>query len=226
MFGISGTELALILFFGFLIFGPDKLPQIGRTVGQAIRQFRETSEQMNKKFKEEVYDPFQEAVAPIKEDLDKKIEPYKEDITDIKGTFDDTKTMISQPFKDVKDQTEEMKKSIDPFASPNSEPDPNEVIRDQAGRLPKQQKEKKVVSLDEAIASSDAAPKTTPKSGSASKNDPESASTSKTAPKSNPAPKSDPAPKSTPKGNSTSKESSSKETLAASLYGLDSKGGE
>ena len=52
MFGISGTELVIILFFGFLIFGPENLPQMGRTVGRAIRQFRNASEAANKKFKE------------------------------------------------------------------------------------------------------------------------------------------------------------------------------
>ena len=46
MFGISSTELMIIVIFGFLLFGPDKLPQIGRTLGRALRQFRETQEKM------------------------------------------------------------------------------------------------------------------------------------------------------------------------------------
>jgi TatA/E family protein of Tat protein translocase len=41
VFGIGSNELFLILLFGFLLFGPDKLPGVGRTVGRAIRQFRE-----------------------------------------------------------------------------------------------------------------------------------------------------------------------------------------
>ena len=40
MFGIGETELALIFLFVFLLFGPDKLPGIGRTVGRALRQMR------------------------------------------------------------------------------------------------------------------------------------------------------------------------------------------
>ena len=39
--GIGGTELAIILIFGFLIFGPDRLPAMGRTIGRALRQFRQ-----------------------------------------------------------------------------------------------------------------------------------------------------------------------------------------
>jgi TatA/E family protein of Tat protein translocase len=60
VFGIGGTEIAIILLFGFLIFGPDKMPQIARTIGRAIRQFRTAQEQMNKVIKAEVYDPLKD----------------------------------------------------------------------------------------------------------------------------------------------------------------------
>lgn len=43
MFGIGGTELLIIIIFGFLVFGPDKLPQMAKTFGLAIRKFREIS---------------------------------------------------------------------------------------------------------------------------------------------------------------------------------------
>lgn len=60
MLGIGGTELAIILLFGFLVFGPDKLPQMGRTIGRAIRQFRNAQEEMNKVVRAEVYDPLKD----------------------------------------------------------------------------------------------------------------------------------------------------------------------
>lgn len=101
MFGISGTELLIILFFGFLIFGPDKLPQIGRTVGRAIRQFRDASEAANKKFKEQVADPFQDAIAPYKDQVEESAKPIKDDIDAINQTLNETKSMFTDPFKDV-----------------------------------------------------------------------------------------------------------------------------
>ena len=61
MLGIGGTELVIILVFGFLIFGPDKLPSMGRTIGRALRQFRQAQDQMNKMVKTEIYDPLNEA---------------------------------------------------------------------------------------------------------------------------------------------------------------------
>lgn len=57
MFGISSTELVIVLLFGFLLFGPDKLPQMGRTIGRALRQFRETQEKLTAVVQTEVVDP-------------------------------------------------------------------------------------------------------------------------------------------------------------------------
>ena len=67
MFGIGEGELAIILVFGFLLFGPDKLPQMGRTIGRALRQFRETQEKMTSVVQSEIIDPVSEAAqAPLK----------------------------------------------------------------------------------------------------------------------------------------------------------------
>lgn len=67
MFGIGEGELAIIVVFGFLLFGPDKLPQMGRTIGRAIRQFRETQEKMTAVVQSEIIDPVSEtASAPVK----------------------------------------------------------------------------------------------------------------------------------------------------------------
>ena len=67
MFGIGEGELAIIVVFGFLLFGQDKLPQMGRTIGRAIRQFRETQEKMTAVVQSEIIDPVSEAAsAPVK----------------------------------------------------------------------------------------------------------------------------------------------------------------
>ena len=63
MLGIGSTELVIILVFGFLLFGPDKLPQMGRTIGRALRQFRETQEKLTAVVQTEVVDPMAAAAA-------------------------------------------------------------------------------------------------------------------------------------------------------------------
>ena len=57
MFGIGGTEFLIILLFAFIIFGPDQLPKIAKTLGRALRQFQQASEEVTKVVKAEIYDP-------------------------------------------------------------------------------------------------------------------------------------------------------------------------
>lgn len=101
MLGISGTELVLILFFGFLIFGPEKLPQMGRTIGRAIRQFRTASDSMNQKFKDEVADPFKDAVSPYADDIKDVAAPIKDDIDAINKNLRDVQNTVTNPIKSV-----------------------------------------------------------------------------------------------------------------------------
>ncbi len=58
MFGIGGFELFIILLFGFLIFGPDKLPEIAKTVGKGIARFRQAQQDMNETLgNQKIFDP-------------------------------------------------------------------------------------------------------------------------------------------------------------------------
>ncbi len=72
MLGIGQTELIIIVVFMFLLFGPDKLPQMGRTIGRALRQFRETQEKMTAVVQTEIVDPMTQAAStapkPVVED--------------------------------------------------------------------------------------------------------------------------------------------------------------
>jgi TatA/E family protein of Tat protein translocase len=55
MFGISGFELVLIAGFALIIFGPDKLPQMARTVGKFMREFKRAQESMEAMMRAEMY---------------------------------------------------------------------------------------------------------------------------------------------------------------------------
>lgn len=61
MFGIGDAELAIIVLFAFLMFGPDKLPGMGRTIGRALRQFRTAQDGVSKVVQSEIIDPIQNA---------------------------------------------------------------------------------------------------------------------------------------------------------------------
>lgn len=44
--GPSGIEIFLILIAALVIFGPQKLPELGRSLGKAIREFRNAGSQI------------------------------------------------------------------------------------------------------------------------------------------------------------------------------------
>ena len=60
MFGIGETELVIIVVFAFMLFGPDKLPSMGRTLGRVLRQFREASEGFTEVVQTNIMDPASE----------------------------------------------------------------------------------------------------------------------------------------------------------------------
>lgn len=46
LFGIGPGELVLIFILALIIFGPQRLPEVARTIGKAINDFRKTSEEV------------------------------------------------------------------------------------------------------------------------------------------------------------------------------------
>jgi sec-independent protein translocase protein TatA len=53
IFGIGLPEMILIMVIALLVFGPKKLPEIGRSLGKAIRGFQEASKEFENEFKRE-----------------------------------------------------------------------------------------------------------------------------------------------------------------------------
>ena len=57
MFGIGGPELVFIFILALLIFGPKKLPQIGRTIGKGMAEFRRASTELQRAVNNEIEPP-------------------------------------------------------------------------------------------------------------------------------------------------------------------------
>ncbi len=71
VFGIGLPEMALILVVALLVFGPKKLPEIGRSLGKAIKGFQEASREFQDEFKKEA-EQIEEAVK-----MNAQLEPDK-----------------------------------------------------------------------------------------------------------------------------------------------------
>lgn len=99
MFGISETELALIALFGFLLFGPDKLPGMGRTIGRVLKQFRQAQEDFNEVVQTEVINPMNDAVNGTANDdaAQKKAQGLHDALSDDADIADDADEASSEP---------------------------------------------------------------------------------------------------------------------------------
>ena len=49
MFGIGAGEFIVILIVGLIVFGPGKLPEVGRAIGKGLREFRKAQAALSRK---------------------------------------------------------------------------------------------------------------------------------------------------------------------------------
>jgi sec-independent protein translocase protein TatA len=87
VFGIGLPEMALIFILALLIFGPKKLPEIGRSLGKAIRGFQDASKEFESEFKREA----EQLEKAVKEPMEAKLEePEQPALSPASKTLDTT----------------------------------------------------------------------------------------------------------------------------------------
>ena len=56
MFGLGPTEIIVILILALLIFGPTKLPELGKSLGRGIKEFKKASTEVKNEINEALKD--------------------------------------------------------------------------------------------------------------------------------------------------------------------------
>lgn len=57
MFNLGFGELTLILIIALVVFGPKKLPEVGKAMGKAISEFKNASRDIQKELSDSAKDP-------------------------------------------------------------------------------------------------------------------------------------------------------------------------
>lgn len=57
MFGLGFGEIAVILVIALIVLGPNKLPELARSLGKGLREFRKATEDFKSTIQDEAYRP-------------------------------------------------------------------------------------------------------------------------------------------------------------------------
>ncbi len=57
MFGLGISELIVILVIALIVFGPGKLPQVGKALGSSLREFKKATREITAEIEDEEEDP-------------------------------------------------------------------------------------------------------------------------------------------------------------------------
>ena len=113
MFGIGEGELVLIVLFAFLVFGPDKLPGMGRTLGRALRQFKNAQEGFTEVVQTNIMDPAAEALSdtPKKPTRNRAAELEEDEDLDLPEGEEAPRAKRTETFAERKKRLAEEKKA-------------------------------------------------------------------------------------------------------------------
>ncbi len=73
MFGNLGfTEILVIMIVALVVFGPNKLPELGRSMGQAIREFKKATQSITSEVTRAASDEVRQNIEKAKEPKDER----------------------------------------------------------------------------------------------------------------------------------------------------------
>ena len=81
---IGPAEIVIVLILALLVFGPKRLPQMGRSLGKGVREFRKAAETAKTEF----------GLGEVTDQINEVKSSFTEPIKDVTGTFGDLKSSV------------------------------------------------------------------------------------------------------------------------------------
>ncbi len=107
MFGLGIPELLVIFVIALIVFGPKKLPDLGRSIGRAMAEFKKAADEFQDSVREEMKEV--EKTANVKEEM-KQIEQQVGQLGQASEEKEGQAEHADKPVTDDKPEGEETKK--------------------------------------------------------------------------------------------------------------------
>lgn len=103
MFGpFDGFEIIVLLALGLMIFGPRRLPEIGRTVGKALFEFRRAASELRSSLEREIdLEDVRKASGQFHKEVSQVRDSVSRGVLDPKKSFDEAMGSAVKSLEDV-----------------------------------------------------------------------------------------------------------------------------
>jgi TatA/E family protein of Tat protein translocase len=116
MFGIGMPEMLLILAIALIVIGPKKLPDLAKSLGRAMREFKKATNEFKETMQidnelSDVKKAFDDINDDVKDAVDLKLSPEKESVDSIQTS--DAKSSETESESDEFGNLKDLKKAFD-----------------------------------------------------------------------------------------------------------------
>ena len=104
---IGAMELIVIFIVALLVIGPDKLPQVAKRFGSALREFKKASADVTQEIREDIVEPLEDIQQPFRDAL----EPVEELDRTIRGDIKAVEKDLNSIGKKKKTESDAQRKT-------------------------------------------------------------------------------------------------------------------